>query len=407
MSVRTRWEELVALRKRLDGNWALSEREEPSKFDELQHALGFRIPDDLLAGIRLYAGASEAWSEPNAGEEDSQGADSAESYAAEEQVFDYGAVSFLTLEAIVSEYEQRRALVSEMEPPEFAVGPVRPRYFDKHWIPIAADVGAGRFALDLNPAKGGVKGQVIWMQDEASVVRVVASSVEQFLEYGCECLRYELGEVNVVPQPPFQRKRTDAELGDLLADPECGRVAALWKRIVQVARATPPPSEFGVEFHKPSSQEQIRRLEKRMRTVFPKQLVCSLRIMGQANGMWLQPGKFESRPIAIGLVPEVVAWNKMFRTELERGEIVPHGVPDLPDSLAFVLFANAGGFRDRMDFYVACSSVPHSLVGKVLLRHGSDGHKDVLTLFADSIASFLEQGLALMQDRSKLIDRAS
>jgi cell wall assembly regulator SMI1 len=380
----------------LDDQWEPPQPEAGSKLKELKHALGFRIPDDVLEGIGLYAGVSEAWSEPDVGEHVDPGA---ELDVSGESLFDYGAVSFLSVEGIVSEYEERRKLTVQMEPPEFVLGPVRARYFDKHWIPVAADVGAGRFALDLSPAKGGAKGQVIWIQDEASIVRVVASSVEEFLEYGCECLRYELSEVNTVPRPPFRPVKPNPALdGELMRDPECARIAALWGRIVQRAKAVPATSELGSEFRKPGSMGHVEKLQRRMKTVFPKQLVCSLRVMGQADGMWLQPGKLESRPIAIGLAPEVPAWDKLFRKRMNDGEINVDGLAELKEPFQLVLFASAGGFKESLYFFVVCSSDPHPLAGNVLLLHSCPQEKDTLTLFSKDIASFLEQGLSLMNN---------
>jgi len=393
--------EHIALRKRLEPQWEIPESELGAKVLQLQEAFGFRIPEQILRYIGLCAGIVY-WDEPNSDKLEDESVSSPQVHESEDERFDYGYVSFFTLEGIVDEYEGRSALAPELQPPAVVVGPVRAEYFDKRWIPIASGVGGSRFALDMNPAKAGIKGQVIWIDDESSIVRVVASSLEDFLRYGCECLRYQLGEANVVPRPPFRPKSSGTNFEELHADPECARIASLWKQIGGLARILPAPSEFPVEFHKPNGLEQIQKLEKRFKTVFPKQLVCSLRTMGFALNMWLQTGTFESRPIAIGLAPEVVAWDKMFRKNLKDGITIPQDLPALSESLAYVLFASTGGLKESMSFYVVCSPEPHPLVGKVLL-HYTSGSKDIVSLFADDIASFLGQGLARMQnDQNRL-----
>jgi cell wall assembly regulator SMI1 len=43
----------------------------------------------------------------------------------------------------------------------FPKGPVRPRDWDRAWIPIGADGGGEHLMLDLDPPRGGVRGQVL------------------------------------------------------------------------------------------------------------------------------------------------------------------------------------------------------------------------------------------------------
>src|SRR5690348_1315904 len=173
MSIATLWDELVALRQRVDPHWNAPKPKPPEQLAELQQRLGVDISEDILQWISLCAGATSVWSEPDTEEQDDAEISASEAAAGEEETFDYGDVSFLTLEEIVSEYEARRSLASQMEAPANVVGPVRAAYFNKSCIPLASDIGAGRFAIDLNPPKGGVAGQVLWMNDEASIVRVI------------------------------------------------------------------------------------------------------------------------------------------------------------------------------------------------------------------------------------------
>ena len=397
MKFSDQWGELVALRRRVDPAWPLPDPVSPLRLQELQQALGFGIPDQMLEGIGICAGAFEAWSAPYDGENEQNPPPSQELQASEEEIFDYGEVSFLNLESIVDEYESRRAMAADAVAPGMAVGPVRARYFDKRWIPFANDVSAGRFALDLNPDKGGTKGQVIWMYDEGLIVRVVANSFEDFLAYGCECLRYELGELTAKPLPPFQPKDDKAASAELTADPECARIASLWKRIISTAKTMPAPSDVGYEFYKPATVEQIEKVEKRLKAVLPTQLRCSFLTMNIALGMWLQPGKFGSYPIYVGPLSDAVGFSKTIREQLKSGYIVPKDLPALSEHFAFVRLANAGWIRESMAFYVVCSPIPHVLAGKVLMLYvEAHADKEILMPFADDVATFLEQGLARM-----------
>jgi cell wall assembly regulator SMI1 len=67
-------------------------------------------------------------------------------------------------------------------------GAVRRSMFDKLWIPVANDNGIP-ICLDLNPLPGGIVGQVICVDWEDGVVRVIANGFIEFLEGGLEKMR--------------------------------------------------------------------------------------------------------------------------------------------------------------------------------------------------------------------------
>jgi cell wall assembly regulator SMI1 len=394
MNIQSRWDELTELRQRLDPRWHSPDRTSHERVDELRHALGFELPEDVLKAIRVCAGAHLAWSEPGSGGEN----DESGTGVAEDEVFDYGDVSFLSVGAIVDEHEGRRQLASGMEQPEIVVGPVRAKYFDPKWVPFAADVGAGRFAIDLNPAKGGYKGQVIWFHDEASVVRVVAPSVDTFLAYGCACLRYQMGELKEIPRPPFWPHAAENEADEFLSSPPCARVTALWKLICERAKAAPPNGEIPVEFHKPAKVEDIQKIEQRLKTAFPDQLKCLYRSMNGAQGMWHQQGEYGRYPICFSPLSEMVKNDKWIKGDLKDGAIELSGLPRLFGSASFVYIAGASCLRERLGFYVVCDVESSQFVGKVfLLYEDRDAASPVLSEFCNDVAAFLEQGLQQMR----------
>jgi cell wall assembly regulator SMI1 len=64
-----------------------------------------------------------------------------------------------------------------------AVGPVRPLYWSRQWIPFVQLYGASDFyCLDLDPPEGGRSGQVIRVSAKLDERTVVAPSVRAYLE---------------------------------------------------------------------------------------------------------------------------------------------------------------------------------------------------------------------------------
>ena len=61
-------------------------------------------------------------------------------------------------------------------------GPVRPRWWSRAWIPIAADGTGDLLAIDLEPPPGGDLGQVILFQHDTPYREVVASSFGAWLQ---------------------------------------------------------------------------------------------------------------------------------------------------------------------------------------------------------------------------------
>lgn len=62
------------------------------------------------------------------------------------------------------------------------VGFVRPVMFDDAWVPFAVCNGDIFWAIDLNPAEGGIPGQIIEVDWEGTSHKVIADSFDKFLE---------------------------------------------------------------------------------------------------------------------------------------------------------------------------------------------------------------------------------
>lgn len=74
-------------------------------------------------------------------------------------------------------------------------GPVKPNFGSRRWIPISTLEGAVQRFIDFDPAPGGREGQVIEVDAEACMHRVLAPSFPAFLESHADAL--ERGELTV------------------------------------------------------------------------------------------------------------------------------------------------------------------------------------------------------------------
>lgn len=402
MSIEERWNEIVILRQRLDPAWVPEDQEALSLFGELRHALGFRLPDDSLDLIRVCAGAEELWNQP---ERVCNDPDGHETELGEH--LDYATISFMGCGAIVEEYEQYRDLTAAERIECSTIGPVRDKLYHKRWVPFASDVSGGRFAIDLSPDKGGTKGQIIWIYPEAALLVVIAPTAESFLAYGVECLRYQVGDRTTVPLPPYQED-AGKQLDEILSDPECQGVRRALAEIRLLCRRLPQEFDEPAEFYKPVSIERLRKLEARLKTTFPKQLMCLFRTHEHANRIWRQDGisaRGSHGPLSFGLMSEVPVWSKMLNEEIRRGEVDVSKISAMPKSPVFVDFAGAASYSsEKISFYVLCCENQHPLFGAVLLLYENwqldDSYKKKeLTVFAKDVQSFLEQGLQSLKAR--------
>jgi len=162
----------------------------------LEQKFGQILPESLKACLRIHNGESDGW--PC-------------------KVFaDRGA--FLSTSRIVDEWAQRLEISDSLggddemdreaqirEGVIFVSGTVKPVMFDKAWIPIMECNGDVFWALDFNPADGGVEGQVIEVDWEGCSWTVIAHSFEKLMEDYVDDL--ESGAFRIDDGQPTKQRR--------------------------------------------------------------------------------------------------------------------------------------------------------------------------------------------------------
>lgn len=375
MSIADKVGDLLALRARTG--------RPPSDAQTVDIRLPVRLPAEVLDALQRIAGTEDMWIAPERHHD----------VEASEGQFDYGAISFMSIAQMSEEHADGLDLAPGLEAPGFVVGPARATYFERRRLPFALDVGGGRFAIDMNPTSEGTKGQILWFDIENSTLRVVAPSFEEFLEYGCACVRHELQPNGEPPTAPF----SESNAALVSNDPACARILDLWQRIVAASRSRPPVSELiPLEFHRPAALKQIERVEARLRVPFPTQLRYFHSIAGISSAMWLEPGKYDRYPITLGGLSDIVAFDRTTKDHLRHGHVTWADPHPLPVRFALAYFGGAGWIKEGMHFYVLCTAETHPLTGAVLVEY-SEAQESRLSVSSPDVEDFLRRGLSRIE----------
>jgi cell wall assembly regulator SMI1 len=91
-------------------------------------------------------------------------------------------------EAMMNEWDDLDGMIS--------IGPVKPLYKNHLWWPISCIFGSSWFhCVDLDPAEGGVAGQIVTVSMKDEVRHVIAPSFEAFLEKIFDAIRSPGAEI--------------------------------------------------------------------------------------------------------------------------------------------------------------------------------------------------------------------
>ena len=127
----------------------------------------------------------------------------------------YGGV-LSSLQAVESDWLRWRDVSAECRFQEMASqpqGPIKPHHWNLGWLPITDPGNGNHFCVDLDPAPGGIVGQIIWFDRVEGPVRVVAEGFTEWLEQYASGL--ESGQIVCHPTEGFV-KSPDAEPGPAL-----------------------------------------------------------------------------------------------------------------------------------------------------------------------------------------------
>jgi len=163
-SIKGSWNKILALYKAntSKSSFNLSAGASEKEIADLESLIGMELPKDVKESYRLYNGTTDLGG-----------------------VFSYG-YYLLSIEEISKAWRMwekgvKKGVFNGMEDMIEAKGPIKRIWWDVRWIPITADGGDDYRCVDMDPAKGGTVGQIIYFNHEAGPIRVEASSWREYL----------------------------------------------------------------------------------------------------------------------------------------------------------------------------------------------------------------------------------
>ncbi len=161
---------------------ALAAGATPEAIGAAETRLGVTLPPDVRESYAVHDGSGEVDIVPY-------------------EIYGLIAVPLHSLAEIVREWQmwQEWRRDGPYHRPASPEGPVKADRYNARWVPITWDGGAVNLCIDLDPAPGGVSGQVICL-DHLEPLCVVAEGWRVFLErYAADLeagrLRFEAGEL--------------------------------------------------------------------------------------------------------------------------------------------------------------------------------------------------------------------
>lgn len=133
---------------------------------KLEKQIGNKLPDDVRASLSKYNGQKD--------------------YQCIYSTSSHGDFFLLSTTEIASDWKVWKELVqmgefdSQISRPDKGVSN---DWFNLGWIPLFSNGGGDSVCVDLAPAKGGKKGQMILMDHESSARKRLASSFKEFLSH--------------------------------------------------------------------------------------------------------------------------------------------------------------------------------------------------------------------------------
>ena len=115
-----------------------------------------------------------------------------------------GANSLLTIKEILEVWTMQVELFADEPEIEITENKVKPKIWDKKWIPFSDFMANQRLVIDLNPGKNGTYGQILQLwagQDLEDDEVVVANSFDEFTKHILEDLKsknFQITDENII-----------------------------------------------------------------------------------------------------------------------------------------------------------------------------------------------------------------
>jgi len=145
-----------------------------SEIQVAEQSLGFELPEDLVSLYEFANGQLTPW--------DTDAPRDAGRWAPM-----FGNYYFFSIEKATDEYLRQKSIFSDdemmnLDKPVRGNDPVRGVAWNPGWFPFAGDDNGNMYSVDMFPATGGVKGQVIEHGADDPQRKVVASSVTELMK---------------------------------------------------------------------------------------------------------------------------------------------------------------------------------------------------------------------------------
>lgn len=163
----------------------------PKAFTQAEKTLGYPLPREVQEFLAIHDGSAALW------------------------LHDRGA--FMSLDSILTAWDQEFDLWGDGNNDEWATprGPIKKKWFTRKWLPVLDAWTGDHVCIDLDPPKGGKRGQLItWFHDNGPTEVVAASFGTLLVEFvtelegGCYTPR-----VNQAGQPYLEYNRDQTEPG--------------------------------------------------------------------------------------------------------------------------------------------------------------------------------------------------
>jgi cell wall assembly regulator SMI1 len=126
-------------------------------FAQAEETLGYAMPNELKEFLAVHDGSGNLW------------------------LHDHG--EFMSLDRMLAAWDQEFDLWGDGNNDEWATpqGPIKKKWFSRRWLPVLDSRTGDYVCIDLDPPKGGRRGQIITWRHDNGPTEVIAPSFRTLL----------------------------------------------------------------------------------------------------------------------------------------------------------------------------------------------------------------------------------